>query len=181
MKRFAAAFASEWMSSGGSVPTAARFDPSPDALAALKREVAKKPPEGIVLGLDGVSAAMAKPYFGTVRTYASGLLFERTTNPVSRDLDGLTVVELPWLVTPEAPAYASLPRRDFGSAALNRFYALGYDAFQVAQSFGAGAPERFELDGATGHITLIEGRQFSREGRVATFRAGKLAPSDARR
>jgi outer membrane PBP1 activator LpoA protein len=41
-----------------------------------------------------------------------------------------------------------------------------------------GPPSQFALEGATGHITLTEGRQFVREGRLATFRAGQLVPLD---
>jgi uncharacterized protein len=181
MKRFTSAFAAEWILAGGAAPAAMRFDPSAEALTSLKRELAKKPPDGALFGLDGASTAMAKPYLGTVRAYASGLLFERPAASTARDLDGLTVVEVPWLVTPDDPAFAGLPRRDFGSAALERFYALGFDAYRVAQAFDDGVPQRFEFDGATGHITLTEGRQFTREGRVAVFRGGKLSPRDGPR
>ncbi len=44
-----------------------------------------------------------------------------------------------------------------------------------------GPPGQFVLEGATGHVTLSEGRQFVREGRLATFRAGQLVPLDGGR
>jgi outer membrane PBP1 activator LpoA protein len=101
---------------------------------------------------------------------------ERPSPAVARDLDGVRVVEIPWLLTPDAPAFTGLPRREFDSAALARLYALGLDAFRVASAFRNGPPESFELDGATGHISLAPGRQFIREGRLAVYRDGELVP-----
>jgi len=181
MRRFAAAFTSEWLAGGGSLPGTFRFENSADALAAMRRELARKPPSAVLLATDGPSATLAKPYLGTVPAYASALVFERETIATMRDLDGLVVTEIPWIVTPNAPQFENLPRRDFGSAALTRLYALGLDAFRVAQAFRDGAPDQFSLDGATGQLTLVEGRQFAREGRFAVFRDGMPVPLDAPR
>jgi len=180
MKRFASAFAAEWMVAGGTVPGVYRFDATPGAMSALRRELAKKPPDAALLAMDSTGAALAKAYLGTVPSYASGLVFERETLAATRDLDGLMLAEIPWIINPGAPQFAALPKREFASAALTRLYALGLDAFRVAQAFRDGAPERFTLDGATGQLTL-EGRQFAREARLAVFRAGQLTPLDGSR
>lgn len=181
MKRFAGAFATEWLAEGGILPNVYRFEGTTDSMVAMRRGFARKPPNAALLALDGPSAALAKPYLGTVPSYASGLVFERETLASLRDLDGLTLTEIPWIITPDAPQFARLPKRDFPSAALTRLYALGLDAFRLAQAFREGAPERFTLDGATGQVTLVEGRQFAREGRFAQFRAGQLTPVDGPR
>lgn len=181
MRRFAGAFAAEWLQSGGSVPPAFRFEATPDALTSMRRELNRKPPEAALLALDSASATLAKPYLGTIPVYASGLVFERETEAVARDLDGIHLLEIPWIITPDAPQFANLPKREFASAALTRLYALGLDGFRIAQAFRDGAPERFSLEGATGQVTLGEGRQFVREGRLGVFRAGRLAPLDAPR
>jgi outer membrane PBP1 activator LpoA protein len=104
--------------------------------------------------------------------------FERPPQAVARDLDDVRVVEIPWLLTPNAAEFNGMPRREFDSAALARLYALGLDAFRVAAAFKDGPPERFELDGATGHISLAPGRQFVREGKLAVYRNGELVPLD---
>ena len=174
MKRFAGAFATEWLLNGGNAPNSFRFEPAPEALTVLKRDILKKAPDAALLAVDGGSASLVKPFLGTVPAYASGLVFDRRRTATLRDLDGLTIVEIPWLVTPGAPEFAKLPRRDFASAALDRLYALGLDAFRIAQAMIDGPPGQFALEGATGHVTLAEGRQFVREGRLATFRAGQL-------
>jgi outer membrane PBP1 activator LpoA protein len=179
MKRMAVAFTGEWITGGGAAPAALRFDPSPEALTALRRSLARAPPDAVVLAVDGNEAALAKPFIGALPAYASGLLFERPDPAVVRDLNDVRIVEVPWLVTPDAPELAGFARRDFGSAALERLYALGIDAFRVSQAFGDDPPQRFELEGATGQITLIDGRQFIREGRFGVYRDGRLLPLDA--
>ena len=74
---------------------------------------------------------------------------------------------------PDATAFAELKRPDFPNATLDRLYALGIDAFRVAQAFADGPPAKFEFDGATGHLSLDATRQFVREGRLMQFAAGQ--------
>ncbi len=181
MKRIAGAFATAWLLAGGNAPATYRFDPAPEALTVLKRELDRKTPDAILLAVDGSNAALVKPYLGTVSAFASGLMFDQKDVAASRDLDGLVIVEIPWLVTPEAPEFAFFAHREYGSAALERLYALGLDAFRIAQALVYGPPDRFVLEGATGHVTLAEGRQFVREGRLAVYRAGQLVPLDGAR
>jgi len=178
MKRFAGAFATEWLLAGGNAPSSFRFDPAPEALTVLKRDFLKKAPDAALLAVDGNAAPLLKPFLGTTAAYASGLVFDQNSVAALRDLDGLAIVEIPWLVTPSAPEFAKYPRRDYGSASLERLYALGLDAFRIAQALMDGPPEQFVLEGATGHVTLAEGRQFVREGRLAVYRAGQLVPLD---
>jgi len=175
--RMAAAFTAEWVAGAGAPPATLRFEASSDTLTSLRRSLVRAVPDAVVLALDGSDAALAKPFIGALPAYASGLLFERPDAAVVRDLNDVRIVEVPWLVTPGAPEVAGFPRPDFNSAALERLYALGIDAFRASQAFGDAPPERFTLDGATGRITL-EGRQFMREGRFGVYRDGRLVPLD---
>ncbi|MFO1413057.1 MAG: penicillin-binding protein activator [Burkholderiales bacterium] len=178
MRRFANAFAGDLRAGGGTVPDLYKLDPTVEGLTGLRRSLQRKPVGGLLLALDSANAALAKPYLGVTPAFASGLVFERVPDSVARDLDKLTLVEIPWLLTPDAPQFANLPRAEFGSNALTRLYAFGLDAFRVARAFREGPPREFSLDGATGTITL-DGRQFVREGRFAVFEAGRLVPLDA--
>lgn len=179
MHRLATSFAREWTDDGGAVPAALRFDAAPQALTALRRSLGRNPPDAVLLAVNGEHAALVKPYIGGVVAYASGLVFERPSPGVARDLDGVRVVEIPWLLTPDAPEFAAFGRRDFDSDSLARLYALGLDAYRIAASFGDAPPDRFALDGATGHISLAPGREFQREGRLGVYRGGTLVPFDA--
>jgi outer membrane PBP1 activator LpoA protein len=102
MKRFAGAFAAEWQAGGGSVPAVLRFETAVDAMTSMRRELQRRPPAAVLLAMDGASATLAKPYLGSVPAYASALIFERETIATARDLNGLIVTEIPWIVTPNA-------------------------------------------------------------------------------
>jgi uncharacterized protein len=176
MTRFASAFGIAWRDRGGRVPNAFRFDMAPEGLTRLRGALMQSNPDSVLLALNGDHAAQVKPFIRGIPAYASGLVFERPSLAVARDLDGVRVVEIPWLLTPDAAEFAGLPHRDFDSAALARLYALGLDAFRVAAAFRNGPPDAFDLDGATGHLTLAPGRQFVREGKLGVYRNGALVP-----
>lgn len=179
MKRLATSFANEWTSRGGLPPAALRFDPTSESLTSLRRTLARDPPNAVLLAVNGEHAALVKPFIGGVVAYASGLVFDRPSAAVARDLDDVRVVEIPWLLTPDAPQFATLSRRTFDSDALARLYALGRDAYAIAASFTDGPPERFDIDGATGHISLRPGREFQREGMLGVYRNGALVPFES--
>lgn len=179
MHRFAKAFAGAWTGDGGTAPADFAFDASPQALLDLRGALAKSPPDAVLLALNSRHASLVKPFLGTVATYASGLVFERPTLATAHDLDGIRVAEIPWLLTPDAPRFAGLTPRDADSDALERLYAFGFDAFHVASSFRDGPPQSFDLDGATGHITLEPDRRFVREAALGVYRDGQLVPLDS--
>jgi outer membrane PBP1 activator LpoA protein len=177
MKRFGAAFVGEWVLAGGNPPQVFAFDATPDGLAALRRDLAKLTAlDAIVIAVEGDEAALVKSFVPRVTTYASGQVNQRQAPAAMRDLDDVRIVDLPWLIDPDAPAFATLPHRSFGSVGLDRLYALGLDAFRVAKAFVPGVPAELELDGATGHLTLKDSRQITREGELAVFRSGHLVP-----
>lgn len=179
MHRLAAAFAAAWTKEGGTPPADIPFDASPEALTGLHASIAQSPPDAVLLALNSRHASLVKPFLGTIAAYASGLVFERPTLATAHDLDGIRVAEIPWLLTPDAPRFWGLTPRDTDSDALERLYAFGFDAFQVAASFRDGPPRSFELDGATGHIELESGRRFVREAALGIYRGGELVPIDA--
>ncbi|MBU6485757.1 MAG: penicillin-binding protein activator [Betaproteobacteria bacterium] len=175
MKRLAAGFARAWVADGGSAPADLPFDATPDALTRLRNSLAKAPPDAMLLAMSSEHAALVKPFLGEITTYASGLIFDRPSIATAHDLDGVRVVEIPWLLTPDAPAFAALKPPEAGGEALARLYAFGFDAYRIASAFHAEPPGQFDLDGATGHIAL-EGRRFVREGALGVYRDGQLVP-----
>ena len=154
-----------------------RFDHAPDMLALLRREFAKVAPDAVLLALNAQDAALARPYLGRVTAYASSQISERQAPESLRDLNDVRFVELPWLADPSGAAFARIARPDYGNATLDRLYALGVDAFRVAQAFADGAPTTLEFDGATGHLTLDRSRQFLREGTLLQYRDGEIVPA----
>jgi outer membrane PBP1 activator LpoA protein len=179
-QRFASAFNAEWILAGGGEPVMYRFDPSPDVLRLMRRELVKSPVDAALLAVDAEDAARAKPYVGSIPSYTSSEVNERQSPDALRDLDNVRFVDIPWLVDADAAAFADLKRPRYPNPSLERLYALGMDAFRVAQEFAEGLPSRLEFDGATGHLSLDETRQFVREGRLMQFRAGRIVPVGAR-
>ena len=180
MKRFANAFVAEWLLAGGGPPNGFAFDATADGLSVLRRELAKAPADGALIALDGPAAALARSFVPRLPAYASSLVNQALEPAAARDLEGVTFVDLPWIVTPDHPSLAKMPRRPRENLDLERLYALGLDAFEVARGFAEGVPERLQLAGATGRLTLGEGRHFVREGTLAVFRNGLVLPADVR-
>ncbi len=179
-QRFAAAFNAEWILGGGGAPAMFPFDRAPEALRTLRRDVGKGQYDAVLLAIDGADAALAKSYLKSIPTFTSSLVNEHQPREALRDLDDLRFVEIPWLVEPDAAGFAGLKRPDYTSTALERLYALGIDAFRIAQAFADGPPATLELDGATGHLSLDASRQFVREGRLMMFRSGEIVAAGTR-
>ena len=173
-KRFANAFLAEWERTGGAPPKQYRFDPNPEVLALLRRELAARTPDAVLLALSGEEAALAKPYLPQKPVYAASQIGDGLQPAMLRDLEGVRYVEIPWLADPAAAAFARLPRGDSGDPVLERLYALGLDAFALGELLAnAVPPQRVEFDGATGHLSLTPARYFAREGRLMVIHDGQ--------
>ena len=179
-QRFAAAFTAEWILAGGDAPVMLRFDRSPEVLRSLRSELVKTRVDAALLAIDGADVALAKSYIKSTPTYTSNQVNENLSREARFDLDDVRFVDIPWLVDPDGTAYAGLKRPDYPNATLDRLYALGIDAFRVAQAFVDGAPERLDFDGATGRLSLDSSRQFTREGRLMVFRSGQVVSAETR-
>jgi outer membrane PBP1 activator LpoA protein len=179
-RRFATAFIAAWERAGGPPPRQYAFDANPDVLALLRRELAAKPADAILLAVGSSDAALAKSFLPPGPVYASSQITDALAAPMLRDLDGVRYVEVPWLADPSSPAFAGLPRADLGDPVLERLYALGLDAFALSDLLASPVtPTRIELEGATGRLSLLPSRLFAREGRVMLIRDGQSIPYPA--
>lgn len=181
MKRFASAFTGEWILLGGNLPQSLALVATQDGLRALRRDLAKLNVDAILIAIDGPDAALVRTFAPRVTAWASGQVNQRAGPSAARDLEDVRFVDVSWIVAPESAAFARLPRPDYASAALDRLYALGLDAYRVAEAFVEAPPDRLVFDGATGRVELSDARQIAREGRLATFRSGAIVPLDGAR
>ena len=174
-RRFEAAFALAWERAGGDSIREYRFDPSPDVLRLMRHELSVKAPDALLLAVDGSQASLAKSFLPPRPVYASSQIADDLSPAMLRDLDGVRYIEIPWLAVPDASAFAGLPRANLGNPVLERLYALGLDAYAVAQMLAEPIPpDRIELDGAIGHLSLAPSRVFAREGAVMMIRDGQI-------
>jgi uncharacterized protein len=98
------------------------------------------------------------------------------------DLDGVRLTDMPWQVLPDHAAVMSYPKATaFGHLDFQRLYALGIDAFRIANELRQHR-SRFELDGVTGRIKvdLAADTRIERTAVLAEFRNGVLVPIDSR-
>lgn len=180
-KRFATAFTDAWLAAGGGPPEFYAFDAASDALGTLRRDLAKSIAQTVVVTLSGAQAALARSFAPRLPAFASSLVNEPMERAALADLEGVVFVDVPWLVRPASSEFASVPRPELGANALQRLYALGLDAFAVARAFLKGVPERLDVPGATGRLTLGDNRVIARTGEFATMRRGQVVPADGAR
>lgn len=165
------AFAEAWTRLGGTIKAAYEFGPQTD-LPALKETLSTAAVDMIFLAGDANQARAVRPFLNNnIAVFATSQVNSGRNDPVANiDLNGMRFVEMPWLVQPDHPAVMVYPRAAGISGELERFYALGIDAYRVAAAL-LDAPGTLGLDGVTGRITLY-GNVVAREPVQAVFRNG---------
>ena len=173
-RRFAAAFSAEWQNGGRAPPSQYAFDPNPELLGQFRRELAARPPDAMLLAIDGDDIALAKSFLPPGRVYAVSQIADGLPPQMLRDLEGVRYIEIPWIAQPESLAWAGPPRVRYDSPLQERLYALGLDALALAQMLAEPTPpDLVELDGATGHLSLTATRIFARQGTMMVIHDGR--------
>jgi outer membrane PBP1 activator LpoA protein len=168
-QRMQSAFIAEFTRLGGTIlgepiaPDPARIRP------ALRAEA-----DMAFLALDHDTARAVRPYLGAIPGYATSSVHAGDRGVLAaHDLSGITFVDMPWLIEPDHPAVMVYPRREAGAAELERLYALGIDAWRIAELLLAGARD-LRLDGVSGELALGPGGIITRALRAARYADGRL-------
>jgi outer membrane PBP1 activator LpoA protein len=174
-KRLQATFNDEWRHLGGEITEQISFMSSTD-LDALHERVATLQPDAIFLATNAHEARMLRPYlFETIPLYATSLVFGGSSDAQRNlDLGGVRFLDMPWLLQPDHPAVMAYPHAEQALGMDGeRLYAMGIDAFRLAQLFFRGEMPAGGtiLDGVTGQISLGANHQFTRELTTAEFQA----------
>jgi outer membrane PBP1 activator LpoA protein len=170
------AFVDEWLVLGGKVTDVLEMQPASDP-RLLRQALARNAPELVFLAAEGDAARALRLQIGAaLPTFATSQI---NTAPADRlrsfDLAGVRFTDMPWIVQPEHPALAGLPRPAALEGDAARFYALGLDACRVAIALLEGQ-RAFEIDGATGRISVAASGTVERRPLAATFRDGRTVP-----
>lgn len=182
LRRIHQAFVEEFVRLGGEHVAAYSFTADPAGLARIKQAVGLRVADMVFLALDFSRARIARPYLDPLSLYATSQVHPGNAGPLAGfDLASIRFLDMPWLLQPDHPAVMVYPRQNFqGALDLERLYALGIDAFRLAQALledKSDAP----LDGVTGRLSLGHDRQFVRDLTVAQFSDGKLLTSAGQR
>jgi outer membrane PBP1 activator LpoA protein len=185
-QRAAGAFEARWSELGHTgqrfnIPsTEGRVDPS--TIAELKTRLDIDPPELLFAALDVVELRQVRAQTGTAIPCYAGSAGNpgRAPGMSVSELDGLRVVDVPWLVRPDNSAVMVYPRplESDQSLTMNRLYALGIDAFLVARELALRPGAPFVIDGVTGHLE-VDGTRLQRRESMAVYRDGNFEAVEA--
>ncbi len=176
--RLQTAFIEEWQQHKSYATTEhLSFNPDQEILKTLRRNTAGSN-NIIFLALDAEKSRLIRSYLDpNVPVYATSQIFNSDQDSLfNHDLNNTKFLEMPWLLQPDHPAVMAYKRSETPlSTDMERFYALGIDAFRLmALLFQAHSPRNVSLDGVTGHIRLAPPNQFIREPFAATFHQGQV-------
>jgi len=143
--------------------------------AGLKRRLAGY--DAVFLAVDARTASQIRPYLGTGRPiYATSQIDPgRSGGMLLIDLAGIRYLEAPWLAEPDLPGYEVYGRTRSPANDIERLFALGADAWIVAQKLARGETLRQE-PGLSGVLTLDED-QIVRRQLVARTLVVNVAPT----
>ena len=182
--RISQAFSEEWKKSGGVVTGQFSYTTDSAALTRLHDQIASADADMVFTSLDAARARFIRSYIGTsIPIYATSMVFTSNADTLANfDLEGVRFLDMPWLLQPDHPAVISYARSTLQRAALDqeRFYALGIDAYRLAQELLRPYETMEPLDGVTGTITLNNLHQFTRTLVPAQFSQGIAKMLEAR-
>lgn len=172
-RRMAQGFREGW---GGDIPALVWRDVRQDG-PGFSRKLAGY--DAIFMALDARSASQVRPYAGTSRPiYATSQIDPgRNGGMLLIDLAGIRYLEQPWLAEPELPGYEAYGRTRSPANDVERLFALGADAWIVAQKLARGETLRNE-PGLSGTLTLGDD-QIVRRDLVARTLVVNVAPTPA--
>lgn len=132
----------------------------------------------IFLAMDNRNASRIRPYLGNNRPVYATSQIDPGVKIGARlmDLAGVRYFECPWLDQPDAPEYASYMRVRSASNDVERFYALGADAWRVVQALIL-KQDLVKVPGLSGWLTIGRDGVVIREMNVHTVAAHMAIPA----
>jgi outer membrane PBP1 activator LpoA protein len=180
-RRMHQAFVDEFARLGGKHVAEFAATTDREGLERIKQAAALGVADMVFLALDFRLASYVRPYLDPLALYATSQVNPVNAGPLAAfDLANIRLLDMPWLLQPDHAAVMIYPRQDFGDAIdLERLYALGIDAFRIAQELLNGRTE-LKLDGVTGYLKTDRDRYLVRELVSARFSEGRLVPDNVK-
>ncbi|MEW7848576.1 penicillin-binding protein activator [Massilia aurea] len=175
-QRLSGAFSARWSELGRTqntveLPNADGYVDG-NALADLRARLQSQPPQLVYAALDANSLRQVRSALGTsTPTYGTASVNPgRDPASIPAELVGVRILDLPWTVQADHPSMASYPSWSSGGQGLDlqRLYALGIDAYRIARELSLRPSGSFELDGATGRLSIDMGQGARAFRRVET-------------
>ncbi|MEO8186602.1 MAG: penicillin-binding protein activator, partial [Burkholderiaceae bacterium] len=186
-KRIAQAYVNA-LRTAGELPLV--VEATPAALTRLGRQFETGNYDAVFLALGAREASLVRPriprgvaIFGTSLLNVGDPVGSPAASALAFDLEGVRFVDMPWLLQPDHPAVMVYPPAGRPmTLETARLYALGIDAFRIAQVWMKGE-QRFEIDGVTGRLRVDRSKSVRVE-RIpvsAIYRNGTIEREEAAR
>jgi outer membrane PBP1 activator LpoA protein len=176
-RRIANAFAQKWQALRGDIADEFVYSTDAKALTGLRELIANTAADVAFLALDAPSARFIRTYLGTqFPIYATSLVYASNADRLQLyDLDGVRFVDMPWLLQEDHPAVMTYLRNQMESSALDeeRFFAMGIDAYRIAEALVDEPAFAPRIDGVTGAISLEREHFFRHRLTPAFFSYGR--------
>lgn len=133
-----------------------------------------------LLSKSGVEARSLKPllayhYASDLPVYATSNIYRGIPDTRDKDLNGIHLVETPWLLSKNLQVRATIAGGGSESSAYSRLNALGADAFLLQTKFAQlRAAEDILIRGNTGLLSLTPALHIKRQLQPATFDGGNV-------
>lgn len=133
-----------------------------------------------LLSKNAVEARSLKPllayhYASDLPVYATSNIYRGIADTRDKDLNGIHLVETPWLLTKNLRTQTTIEAGDSGNSAYSRLNALGADAFLLQTRFAQlRAGEDMLIRGNTGLLSLTPALHIKRQLQPATFDGSKV-------
>ena len=133
-----------------------------------------------LLSKNAVEARSLKPllayhYASDLPVYATSNIYRGIPDPRDKDLNGIHLVETPWLLNKNLPIRQTIAAGGSGNSVYSRLNALGADAFLLQTRFAQlRAGEDMLMRGNTGLLSLTPALHIKRPLQSATFDGGNV-------
>ncbi len=179
-KRLKAAFADMWLQIDPDFSAEDMEISSPKKLSMLSRQNDDNR-NVIFFALNAFNSESVRPFIRPgIPVYATSLVFGNKDPAHFEKLEAVRFTDMPWLIQTELASIQHYYSPDIPvDISLQRFYALGIDAFQLAlKILEYHSPGAIVLDGISGFIHLDLPNYFNRRPVSAIFRQGRIVPDN---
>ncbi len=165
-ERMAEAFNSEWTAAGGRITQQLAFTEGSNP-TELQAKITATPADMIFLAANYEEARTIRPYLDTATpTFATSHIYAGVAQDKENDvLNAIRFLDMPWLLKPDATEFANLrpSAADLPPGEMQRWFALGADAYRILTHLSQHPQQAQTLQGLTGKISISPEGVISRE------------------
>ena len=166
------AFSEAWTRSGGRLVQQVVITRMSD-LEDLKRKTDDQPADMVFIAGIAAEARAIRPHIGLATpTFALSHVYSGLPHdPLDKPLLAVRFVDMPWLLNPDDQAFAAYKEAaaDLPPGKMQRWFALGVDAYRLLRELVRHPQQDFSLQGLTGRIDVAADGSISRELTVGSF------------